>query len=113
MSFGGSSNSSEDTRTEPNHMNSTLTQQILIGFYHEFGTMVRSEVPNILLIIGALTGLYWGLSKLLKGMGGSGTTSWLGQHWAWYDRMTYKPWKGYNRLRSRSWNMRHAELDTN
>jgi len=28
--------------------------------------------------------------------------------WSWLDRHTYKPYKGYNRLRSRKWNMEHT-----
>ena len=28
--------------------------------------------------------------------------------WAWLDRHTYKPYKGYNRWRSRQWNMQHT-----
>jgi len=30
-------------------------------------------------------------------------TSFIG--WAWLDRQTYKPYKNYNRLRSRKWNL--------
>jgi len=28
--------------------------------------------------------------------------------WSWLDRMTYKPYKGYNRFRSRKWNLEHT-----
>lgn len=32
--------------------------------------------------------------------------------WAWLDRMTYKPYKGYNRFHSRKWNMQHTADNT-
>jgi hypothetical protein len=31
-------------------------------------------------------------------------------NWAWLDRHTYKPWKGYNRLMSKNWNLRKIEF---
>jgi len=36
-----------------------------------------------------------------------GTSNWLGTKWSAWDKLTYSPWKGYNRLRSRRWNMEH------
>jgi len=89
-------------------MTPTLAIAIFYSFSNNFGTMIGQNIPKILIIFAALVGLYWGLSKILKGIGGPGTTSWLGSHWSWYDRMTYKPWKGYNRLRSKRWNIDHT-----
>jgi len=74
----------------------------------DVGSVIQGVTPKILAILAGLTGLYWGICHLVKGMGGAGTTSWLGSHWAWYDRHTYKPWKGYNRLRSKKWNIEHT-----
>jgi len=37
-----------------------------------------------------------------------GTTNWLGKHWSTWDHLTYKKWKGYNRMRSAKWNMTHT-----
>jgi len=89
-----------------------MNTQIAIGFVNTLSSNVASmfaqNIPVMLVIMAALIGLYFGLCKLLKGIGGPGTTSWLGSHWALYDRMTYRPWKGYNRLRSRKWNSEHT-----
>lgn len=74
-------------------------------------TSLSGRGINILLsVIGisvALIIFYFGV-KNLRGLGGAGTTSALGKHWAWYDRMTYKPYKGYKRYRSRAWNLKNT-----
>jgi hypothetical protein len=36
-----------------------------------------------------------------------GTTNWLGSKWSAYDQLTYSPWKGYKRYRSKHWNYEH------
>jgi len=64
---------------------------------------------------GAITGLIalLGLGYTVRKIGhllwhSDGTTNALGRHWSWYDRHTYKPYKGYNRLHSQKWNAEHT-----
>lgn len=78
-------------------------------FYMDFGSIIGQNIPKILAIMMALIGLYFGICKFVQWVVGDGTTSWLGSHWAWYDRHTYRPWKGYNRLHSKRWNIEHME----
>ena len=90
-------------------MNSTYALQFLQNVANDFGKIIGTNIPKILLIFCALIGLMWGLKKFIHWVVGDGTTTWLGSHWSWLDRHTYRPWKGYNRLRSRKWNIEHME----
>lgn len=66
----------------------------------------------LLEIFGALIGIMVGFLIIKKGIHliwhADGTTNWLGSHWSKYDQLTYSPWKGYKRYRSRKWNMEHT-----
>jgi len=90
-------------------MTSSIANLIFLNFSNNFGSMISQNLPKILLIFAALVGLYWGICKFIHWAVGDGTTTWLGSHWSWYDRHTYRPWKGYNRLRSRKWNIEHMQ----
>jgi len=71
-------------------------------------------VIDILPIVLRLSGLLIGLGLLWKFIGTfiwheDGTSNWLGRHWSAWDHISYSPWKGYKRFRSRKWNMEHTE----
>jgi len=75
------------------------------------GTRQFSVAALILLgfAVGVAVAIFvykWGLGLLWHS---DGTTNWLGRHWSWYDQRTYSPWRGYNRLHSRKWNMDHMQ----
>jgi len=61
---------------------------------------------EVLIVLSAIVGvaiayfLYKFSYTIITGQSGIG--------WAWLDKMTYKPYKGYNRLRSKKWNMEHT-----
>jgi len=67
---------------------------------------------NLVIILSAVVGV--GVAYLVFCFGlnavwhADGTTNWLGSHWSAYDHLTYKPYKNYNRFRSRKWNMSHT-----
>lgn len=72
-------------------------------------------ISSVVTILVGLMVFYTGWKWLFMGIGGVGTTSRFssGMHKIWpagaarFDHLTYKPYKGYNRLRSRKWNMDH------
>jgi len=90
-------------------MNAVIINLFLGNFAKDFGSIIALNIPKILLILTALIGLAWGIKKFVHWCVGDGTTTWLGGHWAWLDHKMYKPWKGYNRLRSRKWNIEHMQ----
>jgi len=89
-------------------MNTNTANSFFLDFSNNFGSMIGQNIPKMVIIIAALIGLYWGICKFIKWCVGDGTTTWLGSHWAWLDHKMYRPWKGYNRLRSRKWNIEHT-----
>jgi len=73
------------------------------------GTIIGGSMLGVLLGGAALLGLGFAAQSLsILFWHSDGTTNWLGRHWMWWDHMTYKPYAGYNRLRSRRWNMEHT-----
>lgn len=81
----------------------------LTSNYISLGVVIALSITSIVTGLVALFGLRYGLVKLVSYIyHADGTTNWLGRHWSWYDQLTYKPYKGYNRLRSRKWNMEHT-----
>jgi len=91
------------------NMNSILANTIFLSFTNNFGLIIGQNIPKILIILSALIGLFWGIKKFIHWCVGDGTTTWLGSHWSWLDKKMYKPWKGYNRLHSRKWNINHMQ----
>jgi len=89
-------------------MDATQANAIIQASYLNFGAMVAQNIPKMLIITASLIGLFWGIKKFIHWCVGDGTTTWLGSHWAWLDHKMYRPWKGYNRLRSRKWNLEHT-----
>lgn len=80
-------------------MNITDTTTLILNAITLFG-------EKIAIILGAVIGI--GVAYLVFNSGWhllQGTTF---TSWAWLDRMTYKPYKGYNRFRSRKWNMENT-----
>jgi len=108
MSLGGLRNSYEAIQTEPKTMDIPFVISELKTLVIDTGSSIGKETGVFMLIGAGLAALGWGCRALLKGIGGPGTTSWLGSHWSAWDRMTYRPYKGYNRLRSRAWNAEHT-----
>jgi len=72
------------------------------------GDILTDQLGKGLLILGSLIGLGFLLHFTFGSMGETGTSSRLGMHWSWYDKMTYKPYKGYKRWRSKKWNMNNT-----
>jgi len=77
-------------------------------------TAVDTAIDSIVALFTTNLPLLFGVLASLIGLGlvfrmiehfilGTSFTS-----WAWLDRATYKPYKGYNRFRSRKWNMEHT-----
>jgi len=71
---------------------------------------------KIIALMAALIGLRWGVTRLSRWVFGDGQTTGLSRALykvnsragAWWDHETYRPYKGYNRLRSQKWNMEHT-----
>jgi hypothetical protein len=84
-------------------MNLTAIKNLMTGTLTAFGNQVFIILSACLGVAIAyyLFKFSWHLIK--------GTT---GTNWAWLDRHTYKPYKGYNRLRSRKWNLAHTMDNT-
>jgi hypothetical protein len=82
-------------------MNLTAIQNLMISTLNDFGDYVLIILSSVIGIAIAyyLFNFAW---HLIQG------TTFTG--WAWLDRHTYKPWKGYNRFRSKKWNMERMEL---
>jgi len=86
-------------------LSSASTTQLVANGFAAF-SISALEILAIFLGVGVgLLVFYFGLNAIWHA---DGTTNWLGRHWSWYDQKTYSPWRGYNRLRSRKWNMDHT-----
>lgn len=85
-------------------MNATNALNLILVATRDFG-------GSLLLILLAIMGIIVGVLIVKVGLNlvwhADGTTNWLGSHWSWYDQMTYSPYKGYKRWRSRKWNLEH------
>jgi len=62
-----------------------------------------TNLPVVFAVVGSLIGFGLVFRLVEHLILGTSFTS-----WAWLDRATYKPYKGYNRFRSRKWNMEHT-----
>jgi len=90
--------------------------QILQNFVIDIGTSFGAVIVGIVSFLAGLIALGMGIRYFVGLIVGDGTTTrfsvFLDAHFpsigsAW-DRMTYRPYKGYNRLHSRKWNMEHT-----
>jgi len=88
-----------------------------LNFTLEFAEIIGKIVGSLLAFLSALIGLHWGLHKFYIYVIGEGTTSNFSRDMknagftniaSRWDRLTYRPYKGYNRLRSQKWNMEHT-----
>lgn len=78
---------------------------ILVNASIDFGVSILIILTT--LVTGILLGnliFRFGIKKIWNS---EGTTNWLGSKWSTWDKLTYKPWKGYNRMRSKKWNLDH------
>jgi len=86
-------------------MELTAIQSLMTSTLSDFGNEVLIVLTAVIGVAIAYFLFKFAWSQIITS---TGTTSNLGKRWAWFDRMTYKPYKGYNRLRSRKWNMEHT-----
>jgi len=77
-------------------------------FLGTLNAVLVSNIPLILTIAGAMIGLGILVWYAFASVGESGTSTRLGQRWTAWDKMTYRPYKGYNRWRSKEWNLEHT-----
>lgn len=77
---------------------------LIANAFSEYGVALLQIFGLLLSITLGVLIFYFGFRAIWHA---DGTTNWLGSHWSWYDQHTYKPYAGYNRLRSRKWNMQH------
>lgn len=80
-------------------MNTIAMKNLILSSLSSYGT-------QLVIILTAIIGI--GLAYLVFRMGWRLVQGTTWQSNAWLDRMTYKPYKGYNRFRSRSWNVQHT-----
>lgn len=91
-------------------MDPITISSIVIVAVQDIGEVLVLGLPAVLLVMASTIGLGMLIAFIaheFAGSEGPGTTSVFGGHHSWYDRVTYKPWKGYNRLRSKKWNLEH------
>jgi len=85
-------------------MNATNAKNIILGALKDFGLSLV-YILGTCLVIGLGILIYRNGWALIKGV------TMPDVRYIPYgnviDRMTYKPWKGYKRYRSRKWNMEH------
>lgn len=80
-------------------MNLIAIKTLMTGTITAFGAQV-------LIVLSACLGVY--VAYYLFNFALHWIKGTTGTNWAWLDRHTYLPYKGYNRFRSRSWNMEHT-----
>lgn len=80
-------------------MNLVDIKNLMTGTLSNFGEQVLLVLTAVIGIAIAyyLYKIAWNLIR--------GTTF---TNWAWLDRHTYKPYKGYNRFHSQKWNIKHT-----
>lgn len=80
------------------------TTETLNTLFLNGGTLLAFSIGTILLGLVGLLGLGFGIDKLMRYITGNGFDR-SGQIGGFYYWNT--PYKGYNRWRSRTWNMEH------
>jgi hypothetical protein len=83
-------------------MDETINTAIDAGI-DQVVALFTTNLPLVFTVVASLIGLGLAWKLIQNFILGTSFTS-----WAWLDRMTYKPYKGYNRWRSRKWNMEHT-----
>jgi len=86
-------------------MDLTTISNLMTGTLSDFGDQVLIVLSAV---IGVAIAYYLFKFAINQIWHFDGTTNWLGSKWSWYDHLTYKPYKSYNRMRSRKWNMEHT-----
>jgi len=89
---------------------------IFIEFSNNVGLTLGVIMVAIIALFSALVALNLGLRYFIFFLFGDGTTSSFSRALysvvpsvaSRWDRLTYRPYKGYNRLRSRAWNMKNT-----
>lgn len=85
-------------------MTATSITQLLLTSITAFGSKALIILSAVIGLSVAFLIVRWGFF----GSAGAGTTSRFSHLFPWIDHLTYKPYKGYNRLHSRKWNMTHT-----
>jgi len=83
-------------------MTITATQNLILATLSDFGSA-------LLIILGAVIGV--AVAYLIYSFGWSlitGKTGFFTSLFPTLDHKIYKPYKGYNRFRSKEWNMSHT-----
>lgn len=83
-------------------MTITDTQNLILSILSQYGSA-------LLIICGAVIGIF--VAYCVYSFGWSlitGRTGFFTSLFPTLDHKIYKPWKGYNRFRSREWNMQHT-----
>lgn len=89
------------------------TITLLLNFMGAFSSVIVLPIVAFMGLISALIGLRWGVSRFIFWVIGDGTTSGFsrqlhkisGSAGAWYDHMTYRPFKGA----PRGWQIRAGQ----
>jgi hypothetical protein len=86
-------------------MTAIAITSLIISTINTFSSSALTIVTAVIAVGLAFLLFRWGKNLVWHA---DGTTNWLGRHSTTWDKLTYKPYKGYNRFRSRSWNIKNT-----